>query len=58
MHSTSSSEICPSAVTSLWPMPSFLQACSQSLSPSFSRQLMLVQTCTWYLPSGLRCSIE
>ena len=34
MHSTSSSEICPSAVTSLCPMPSFWQACSQSLSPS------------------------
>ena len=37
MHSTSSSEICPSAVTSLWPMPSFLQACSQSLSPSLQQ---------------------
>ena len=33
MHSTSSSENCPSAVTSLWPMPSFLQACSYSSSP-------------------------
>ena len=30
MHSTSSSENWPSAVTSLWPMPSFLQACSYS----------------------------
>ena len=46
MHSTSSSENCPSAVTSLWPMPSFLQACSYSSSPPRSRQLMLVQTCT------------
>ena len=33
MHSTSSSEIAPSAVTSLCPMPSFLQACSHSSSP-------------------------
>ena len=46
MHSTSSSENCPSGVTSLCPMPSFFQACSYNSSPPTSRQLILVHTCT------------
>ena len=58
MHSTSSSDTRPSAVTSLCPIPILRQACSHNSAPPLSRQLMLVQICTCAFPRGLRCSME